>query len=75
MDQFYREHFKKFLETNAKENKLLQNSKTEQKSEPKIEKEKDVELKSPIEIVYKNEDLSLLVQQNYFQRQKKLQVL
>ena len=64
-----------FQGNSAKENKLLQNSKTEQKSEPKIEKEKDVELKSPIEIVYKNEDLSLLVQQNYFQRQKKLQVL
>lgn len=61
MDKFYSDHFKKFLEENAKENNSI--------SDQRVSQTEHI-IQSPSDIVYENDDLKLIVEKTFFKRQK-----
>lgn len=73
-----REHFRRFLEANTKENRKIRNISEAESDEGQAETEEgqiEPQLKSPTEVVYENEELRLIVQKSYFKKQKNFKLL
>lgn len=74
MDQFYRDHFTKFLQQNAEENRSTDPKNKSEESEAKTETQSKHQspksLEKPSDIAYENEVLKLVVEKSGFKRQK-----
>ena len=73
-DQFFRDHFKKFLQQNSEENRgLLEKSSNPETSTVGVP-ERPSTVSTPIntqsDIVYENDDLRLIVEKGFHKRQK-----
>ena len=71
-----REHFRKFLEQNVNENRLVHKDKDKSDNDESDKDESDLESnKDPTDIAYENDNLRLTVQKTFFKRQKTFKLL